>query len=41
MLDNVPAIAPFEFANGKNIPKRNRPNTGPPMTPNSDKAACK
>ena len=39
MLDNVPAIAPFEFAKGTKIPKINKPRTGPPITPNSDNAA--
>ena len=30
ILDSVPAMAPFELANGKNIPKMKRPSTGPP-----------
>ncbi len=31
ILVSVPAIAPFELANGKNIPKMKRPRTGPPL----------
>ena len=38
---NVPTIAPFEFANGMNIPKQNSPNIGPPITPNNDITAFK
>jgi hypothetical protein len=39
MLDNVPIIAPFEFAKGTNIAKINRPKSGPPITPNRERAA--
>ena len=39
MLIKVPKIAPFELAKGTNIPKRNKPSSGPPITPNNDSAA--
>ena len=38
---SVPAIAPFEFANGKNIPKQKRPKIGPPITPNNEITALR
>lgn len=31
-LNTVPTKAPFALANGKNKPKINKPNIGPPVT---------
>jgi hypothetical protein len=39
ILDNVPIIAPFEFAKGTNMAKIKRPKSGPPITPNRERAA--